>query len=85
MVIGFLGGGIGSVGRFALSIAFKDFAVAFPWPTLLANVFATVVIGVIYFCVKSQPSSVLLLFATGFCGRLNTFSAIILETFQLLK
>jgi fluoride exporter len=82
----FIGGGIGSVGRYAIGLLLKQSSMSFPWSTLVANVLAAIVIGFLYFSgFKSRTDSSWLLLATGFCGGLSTFSAFSLETFEFLR
>ncbi|MCX8080761.1 MAG: CrcB family protein [Bacteroidia bacterium] len=83
----FLGGGIGSVLRFAIGIFCKPFFSGFPVHTLLANILAAAVFAFIYFNPKlfhffSQRQDLLL---AGFCGGLSTFSAFSHETFVLFQ
>ena len=81
----FLGGGLGSLGRYGLALWLQPLARRFPWATLAANGLACLVLG----CVlglqlrTGLPASWRLLLATGFCGGFSTFSTFTAETWQL--
>lgn len=84
----FLGGGLGSVARYWLSLKLNNFENAIPFGTLLANVLGSLLIGVILG--YSAKTGVLneqhsLLLATGFCGGLTTFSTFAYENHLFLK
>lgn len=85
----FVGGGAGSVLRFAISMAVVRWTPKshFPWATLAANVLASVLLALlIYRWGLDAPdrfgSKALL--AIGFCGGLSTFSTFSWENFILL-
>lgn len=72
----FLGGGLGSVLRFGLAQAFFTRHLwGVPLSTLLANVLASFILGVVWIVgFREKNPSLYLLTATGFCGGLSTFS-----------
>ena len=86
----FLGGGAGSMIRFALSRAVLAFIgiAAFPVATLLSNLFATALLAWVmlrwelHLPGKEQWQALL---AIGFCGGFSTFSAFSMENHQLLR
>lgn len=79
----FVGGGLGSVCRYALSRLFSEST--FLWGTLSANFAACAVLGFLIGFQLQQPLPVSwkLLLATGFCGGFSTFSTFVLELVDL--
>lgn len=73
----FVGGGMGSVLRYWLS---PLNTAAWPMGTLVANVLACVLLGVLIALQSSQKMPELYLWlGTGFCGGLSTFSTWVME------
>lgn len=85
----FLGGGLGSLCRFALGKAtHKIFSTEFPLGTLLANIFACVLLAllIIYGEQQIEKSNWLEpLLLIGFCGGFSTFSTFGNDTFELIN
>ncbi|WP_041497143.1 fluoride efflux transporter CrcB [Nonlabens marinus] len=82
----FLGGGLGSALRFAVSLWMNTGQIK--WiPTLAVNVLGCLLLGsVLALNDKSQlQESIFLLLAVGFCGGLTTFSTFSAELYFLLK
>lgn len=85
----FIGGGIGSVARYLISIFTATMVVSnFPIATLLSNVFSCVILGITIALGESKTmlfSPISLFIITGFCGGFSTFSTFSYETIQLMK
>ena len=85
----FIGGGIGSLLRYSISLLFQKFSLTqFPFATLLSNLLACLFMGfaLYYFKQKAIQTEWLNLFLlTGFCGGFSTFSTFSFETFQLFQ
>lgn len=85
----FLGGGLGSVGRYGISLLLKPFAASchgLPIHTLAANLIGSLAIGLLIGCLGKHPDQALsLLLVTGFCGGFTTFSTFSSENVALLR
>jgi CrcB protein len=85
----FLGGGIGSVVRFGISLLiFHYYKTVFPIATLLSNLFSCLIFGLAIYLLGEKLNtemSLRLLIITGFCGGFSTFSAFSFDTVELMK
>ncbi len=81
-----LGGALGAMGRYAISLVpVKSF---FPFLTLVTNIVGAVVIGFIAGAVsvkEGTPPGLVLFLKVGVCGGFTTFSTFSLEMFNLLE
>lgn len=85
----FLGGGLGSLARFALGQwTLKWSPRYFPWGTLVANVTACFILGCAIYGLKGKlqhATWIKYLIVTGFCGGFSTFSAFSRDTLLLFQ
>jgi fluoride exporter len=83
----FLGGGLGSLIRYGISLTINNLNIKFPLATLVSNVVACFLIGAITATATkgNLTDAQRLLLATGFCGGFSTFSTFSNETLQLAQ
>ncbi|WNY24604.1 fluoride efflux transporter CrcB [Methanolapillus millepedarum] len=83
-----IGGFLGACARYLITQMSKDFGVPVPLGTLISNVTAGFLIGLIIGAEQQTQAlspSVKLFLTTGFLGGLSTFSAFSLETVNLVE
>ncbi len=88
LLLVFLGGGLGSVLRYILSIFLNNSETGIPLGTITANIAGSLLIGLILgFALKnhSLSSESVLFLATGFCGGFTTFATFAYENHVFLK
>jgi CrcB protein len=87
----FLGGGLGSIARFAGSgLIARYFGETFPWGTLLVNVTGSFIIGLFATLTGTEgrwlvPPSARQFVMIGICGGYTTFSSFSLQTLSLAR
>ncbi|MBX3163588.1 MAG: fluoride efflux transporter CrcB [Bacteroidetes bacterium] len=84
----FVGGGFGCIVRYLISVGFQKTTLTLPWATFVANVTACILFAFALWLMQAKDMNthaLKLLFITGFCGGLSTFSSFGYETFLLLK
>lgn len=85
LIVG-LGGALGTMCRYLLSLTCKQGA--FPFTTLLINVIGSLVIGIVFALNEKNSfisNDMKLFLATGICGGFTTFSMFSVENVLLLK
>lgn len=78
----FLGGGFGSMLRYAVGRWLNTGAIL-PWGTFLANILGSFLIGIVIgYTSRSENQILVFLLAVGFCGGFTTFSGFAFENLQ---
>ena len=81
-----LGGALGAVGRYAVSMI--PIKTEFPFLTLITNILGAVLIGFISGIVSAKQDvsqNTVLFWKTGVCGGFTTFSTFSLEAYELFE
>ena len=82
----FIGGGIGSILRYQLSIAFNKEGEVFQWGTFTVNLIGCLLLGLFGGLLNRSDQGQLQLFLlTGLCGGFTTFSTFSKEGLSLLE
>lgn len=85
----FIGGGLGSTARYALSVlGMRLLGQGFPWATLVINIAGSALMGALtgWLVVQGNaPASLRIFVATGLLGGFTTFSTFSLETVLLYE
>ena len=82
-----LGGAIGSIIRYGVSLCYNGTHSVFALPTMSVNIIGSFVIGLLfaYCCNYSVPTTMKLFLFVGLLGGFTTFSSFSLETVNMLR
>jgi CrcB protein len=85
-----VGGALGTLARYLISVAAVPFSHTLPWGTILINVSGSFAIGLFGTLTLSQgryplPETARLFIMVGFCGGFTTFSSFSLQTLDLMR
>lgn len=81
-----LGAAVGAPARYLTDRAIQSrHETVFPWGTLIVNVAASLVLGVVAAAGAHLSAENAALIGTGFCGALSTFSTFSYETMRLVQ
>lgn len=84
----FIGGGLGSITRYGMSMLLKIYSMNFPLATLSVNLIGSLILGfaaALFWSKAPMHDTWRLAVTVGFCGGLTTFSTFSWETFDLIK
>ena len=90
LMLVFIGGGIGSIARYFVTMMVKNFTnINFPFGTLTVNVIGSFLMGIVTALIANKitanSESIRLLLAVGFLGGFTTFSSFSIENFTLIE
>ena len=83
----FVGGGLGSLTRFAFSVMLVGYSSKFPLGTLVANILASALSGFLmaWMAKHHSPEQLRSFGVIGFCGGFSTFSTFSVESFTMIQ
>lgn len=84
----FVGGGLGSVLRYLISILLRNYSFHFPFATISVNIIGSLILGftaAMFWKQTHLHPTLRLAIVVGFCGGLTTFSTFSWETFEMIK
>ena len=85
LLLVFIGGGLGAMSRFLLTTALSGKLGNFPLGTLTANLFGSLLMGLVIGLLAGRYESIRLFVAVGFLGGFTTFSSFSAETLALIQ